>query len=766
MSNADGVSDCSSYSYSPEYKNYIDEEHGSSLFFIKTHPIDHLKMTSTIASTSALNNHEAFRNQFSRMSLRKREKGILSKFTSKKPVFDFKVIDRNRYEHVDGVLKELKIGNKTGKVVKPKHGDKRSLFEIMFNATIINAPDKKRFLIDTINPSSVFEKDLSIGDYLKSIEGEIILAENLSSILRKVQGQKHFKIVAQECNSDDFDGMHEEIKMTKITDIVEHKEKLFNLPAESHELIFSLNIIVKNEQNNEDSGDFTTVYSYPPQENNFLHKLKGAFLTIGSLVKNNFNSYPTSTDIKVHNTIFHITYTIRNGDNEFIFLGFNSNYAQLFDAEHLNKNFVSFLDYIYPNLFIENEFDQLTGLCEMMKIQLMNKTSSAINFEQQFALSKFVSLPKEIVLRINDALSELEAMDYRNWNESLMELFGKFFIIGSCVYYKTSLICSHFNTKDMENVELFLRHMCIKSIFESCVMKEVAIFQRVFPRDYQSFNMENDSAKNKVFLLAAARGNLMICVVLEENGYSVNPEVEIQSSNYLIHFLEEMEDVVDHLKFIGVENLTKIWINSAKRPVIRDPMDNSDEKKGDDYALKNIQEENEDDEGSLRDFDSHVDSGKSSIGFDNEEEFYKDYTDIIPQTLTFGHENVLYHYTQLDFAEGIVLTSIDERSSRNEPNEIILNVFRKACLQIHKMFQNTIKFNQMLLDEKKIAGNKNVLAPKEQGLQMDVKIGDKTLKLMIVGRLIGTKELFVCYDAKIPQNIIEMAFRLGLNTAG
>ena len=144
MSNADGVSDCSSYSYSPEYKNYIDEEHGSSLFFIKTHPIDHLKMPST----SAINNHEAFRNQFSRMSLRKRDKGILSKFTSKKPVFDFKVIDRNRYEHVDGVLKELKIANKTGKVIKPKHGDKRSLFEIMFNATIIHAPDKKRFLID------------------------------------------------------------------------------------------------------------------------------------------------------------------------------------------------------------------------------------------------------------------------------------------------------------------------------------------------------------------------------------------------------------------------------------------------------------------------------------------------------------------------------------------------------------------------------------------------------------------------------------------
>jgi hypothetical protein len=51
-------------------------------------------------------------------------------------------------------------------------------------------------------------------------------------------------------------------------------------------------------------------------------------------------------------------------------------------------------------------------------------------------------------------------------------------------------------------------------------------------------------------------------------------------------------------------------------------------------------------------------------------------------------------------------------------------------------------------------------------MQLDLKIGEKIIKLMVVGRLIGTKELFVCYDAKIPQNMVEMAFRLGLNTAG
>ena len=400
MSHSDAVSDCSSYSYSPEYRNFIEED--GSCFYIIANPIDHSK-----SPNNAQNNQDTFSKEFSRMSLRKRERGILSKLTGKKkPVCDLKVVDSNKYEHADGILKELKIRNGK-KMIKPKHGDKRTFFEIMFNATIILSPDNKRLMIDSINNPSEISKYLKIGDYIKSIDGEILTVENTNNLLTKAQNQKSFKIVAEESFRDELESTHEEIKMTKISDVVEQKEKLFQLEAESHELVFSLNIIVKNEQINEDSGDFTTVFSFPPQENNFLHKLKGAFLTIASLIKSTHDTHPSSTDIKVHNTTFHITYVIRNGDNEYIFLGFNSNYAQLFDAEKLTKNFVATLDYIYPNLLIINEFDQLNAFCEMMKIQLVKKALACVDFEKHFPLSKFVSLPKEIVLRGRNQRSKI-----------------------------------------------------------------------------------------------------------------------------------------------------------------------------------------------------------------------------------------------------------------------------------------------------------------------------------------------------------------------
>lgn len=540
-------------------------------------------------------------------------------------------------------------------------------------------------MLEAINFNSVFEEDFLVGDFIKSIDGETITVDNINSVLRRIQHQKSFKVLAYEDrrHKDEFEPSQDEIKITKPIDVVVNKEKLFNLDSESHELIFSLNLIVKNEHSSDDSDDFTTIFSYPPMENNFLHKLKGSFLTISSIMKTSFGS-PMLSVLKVHDTNFYITYITVKDDNQFIFLGFNSNYAERFDIHHYTKNLMKFFDFVYPDLMTSSSFQHLSTVCEMIKIQLLKESTNVSKFEQLFSSPTLVPLPKEILLRINDSLSELLAMDYRNWNEDLMELFGKFNVSGSCLFYKTTLISSQFSESEMENVELFLRQSCFKLLYENCLIREIAMWQRVYPKDYQSFNMSNDSTKNKVFLLVAAHGNLMMCVMLEENGYNINPEVETQSSNYLIYFLEEMDDILLHLKSVGIENLTKVWINSAKRPQCQNFTEKGNET---DHVetlghLKTLKEE---DDESEHDFDSQ----KSSSGFDMNDfsdAIYKDFTDIIPQTISFGPErNVLYHFTSLDEAEGVVITTVNSHSPNGNNNELV-DIFRRGCVKVRDFY--------------------------------------------------------------------------------
>lgn len=133
----DHESDCSSYSYCPDFKNYIDEQ---QLFYIRLHPI--IDQNVFHAPQNAIQNENHFRSEYKRMSLR-RDRGILSKLTGNKnkSLFDWKILDKSKYEQNDGskIFKELKIGpakrakSKNTKKEENHQKIKGNMFEAIFN---------------------------------------------------------------------------------------------------------------------------------------------------------------------------------------------------------------------------------------------------------------------------------------------------------------------------------------------------------------------------------------------------------------------------------------------------------------------------------------------------------------------------------------------------------------------------------------------------------------------------------------------------------
>lgn len=90
---SDHESDCSSYSYNPEFKSHIDEFE-NKLIFIRCNPFEKDKQLRSNSDHGSM-----FRNAYRRMSMRK-NRGILSKFTGKrrKSLFEWKILDKNKYE--------------------------------------------------------------------------------------------------------------------------------------------------------------------------------------------------------------------------------------------------------------------------------------------------------------------------------------------------------------------------------------------------------------------------------------------------------------------------------------------------------------------------------------------------------------------------------------------------------------------------------------------------------------------------------------------
>jgi len=121
----------------------------------------------------------------------------------------------------------------------------------------------------------------------------------------------------------------------------------------------------------------------------------------------------------------------------------------------------------------------------------------------------------------------------------------------------------------------------------------------------------------------------------------------------------------------------------------------------------------------------------------------------------------------VDLNEGMCISTLSDQYS-NGNDFTLTEVIRKGCLKIHNMLQNTIKFNLMLEKENsKISYKSTLMITKlEVGILVQWKSDDKLKKFWITGRLIGTKQLFICHDESVPQNIVEIAFRFGLNATG
>ncbi|KAJ6645236.1 Protein inturned, partial [Pseudolycoriella hygida] len=135
--------------------------------------------------------------------------------------------------------------------------------------------------------------------------------------------------------------------------------------------------------------------------------------------------------------------------------------------------------------------------------------------------------------------------------------------------------------------------------------------------------------------------------------------------------------------------------------------------------------------------------------------------------VTAGRDNVLFHYVQLEIGQGVLLSS-----TGTSKNSSIIQSFRKACLLIHTILQNTLRFRYLLSQEiNKPNWHRSLVAIKEHGTLISIEDSEDSngsVEFWVIGRLFSTppKELYVCHRADVPQNLVELAFRLSLYSAG
>lgn len=447
---------------------------------------------------------------------------------------------------------------------------------------------------------------------------------------------------------------------------------------------------------------------------------------------------------------------------------------------------------------------------------------SQILFEELLKESRHLSLPKEAQLRIFDALSEMEAMDYRNWNDEPLNTYREFFIYGSVLYFDCYVLASQLPVEIRVSLESFLRcrgifdFITLQNVKELCVWEEITL----------------PNATGRFFLTICSRSHLLLAVILKTYEAATLESVTIPPS---LFYIEEIQETLDHLIQCGIESLATFWSVSNKRPEVEqnlEPHLKSDKEhhhrkyetflkyksnsgcsggsssqqqqqlrrsmsydedthlcsslggssihsltaSEDDSSKRRINSSGGADSDSASDWEGFGDQNTLLHPSTNEggssqmtENLWKEINNVVPVKLSAGWRNSIFHYIYVDSSSGTIFCPMKIKSETFE----FSREMRAACHLIHSVLQNTKTFRRLLAQEtSNVSTSKGLVAIKEHGITIAVRDNETgssvSGRFVVVGRLFFSpaREVYVCHRSDVPQNMVEMAFRLSFFSAG
>ncbi|KAG7201957.1 hypothetical protein KM043_004661 [Ampulex compressa] len=761
-----------------------------------------------------------------------------------------------------------------------KLGRRATLCEAYFGITPGFFSDKSRVMVAGFIPDgeAMKNKNIKIGDWLRSVNMHNVTLENLDHVLSQISTPTNVSLELQRIAGVDVSSKTQEANNPKHSVLVqqlvnrEDDENVMQILSDYPLGILYLKTMELSEAGKELQG---VSYIFPRSERkntrSFLCSAKGAFITLNHLLPGIIGLQPISSTVRIEEEDVHIVYIPQ--DDELLLIAFPEKCCSLEEAVKISRDIIRVLEFKYqslPKCF--NVADNQASLdhffilifCRLLNMKHSSDGSDTskhnaslqcdienmenYKFKSTFSVTNYVQLPRDAQIQIDAALSEMEAMDYRDWIEEPMDCQRLYTILGSCIYHKCYLLGSHLAHDDLIDVHSFLRQSGLLNVVNTEPVKNLIVWKKVYPLSCNRGRIETDmqdlplTPDGKWYLLVVGYGHDLLAVLLESGGCTAKYN-DLNGPD--VFYVEEAQETLKHIQKIGVTALAAKWIASNARPQVIAYENHAVTKLSSSIAenifgliktteapnasiktnftasslskkspevpsilKKRITEENTMTLGSVYSLQTSEDSLSQGTGgiseisdealpilgrrairekinnalrysddSDSDIDIYKNDSQVltmdvsniretllnqaeylIPEKLTAGDENYLYHYVHLDIVEGIILCSKSIESSVKD-NSILIN-FNKCVHIIHKLLRNAVRFKKMLhQDIDKTGINKSLIAVKEHGVLFEWE----NTSFWVVGRLYTIphpKELYVCYQDCAPQNLVEIAFKL------
>ncbi|XP_039080921.1 protein inturned, partial [Hyaena hyaena] len=392
--------------------------------------------------------------------------------------------------------------------------------------------------------SAMKSGQILIGDVLVAVNDVDVTSENIERVLSCIPGPMQVKLTFENAYAVKKEATQPKQKkaQSNTSDLVkllwgEEVEGIQQNILNTPHIVMYLTLQLDSETSKEEQ---EILYHCPVSDaSQKLKSVRGIFLTLCDMLENVTGTQVTSSSLLLNGKQFHVAYWKES--DKLLLIGLPAEEVPLPQLRSMIKDVVQTLTFMYGSLDsafcqVENvpRLDHFFSLFFQRALQPAKLPSSASLNAQQYDASssmlldslpgvRWLILPQEIKMELDTALSDLESADFAELSEDYYDMRRLYTILGSSLFYKGYLICSHLPKDDLIDIAVYCRHYCLLPLAAKQRIGQLVIWREVFPRHHLQPSTDSNTEvfqepEGRYFLLIVGLKHYMLCVLLEAGG--------------------------------------------------------------------------------------------------------------------------------------------------------------------------------------------------------------------------------------------------------
>ncbi|XP_037753102.1 protein inturned isoform X3 [Chelonia mydas] len=392
--------------------------------------------------------------------------------------------------------------------------------------------------------SAIKTGQILIGDALVAVNDVDVNTENIERVLSCIPGPMQVKLTfetsvfenegtSQQRYKQAQSAMNNLVKLLWGEDNMDLQLAIQGMPH----IVLYLTLKLDSETSKDEQ---EILYQYPISEaSQKLKSVRGIFLTLCDMLENVTGAHIISSSLFLCGKLVQVVYWKES--DKLLVIGLPAESVPLSQLRNMITDVVRTLKFMYGSLDsafcqVENisRLDHFFNLFFQRAIQPArlnsNASPSAQHYDGCSALLldnlpgvRWLTLPQEIKMEIDTALSDLEAADFAELSEDYYDMRRLYMILGSCLFYKGYLIGNHLPKEDLIDIALYSRHYCLLPLAAEQRIGQLVIWREVFPHHHLQPSEASGvtgyrEPEARYFLLIVGLRHFMLCVLLETGG--------------------------------------------------------------------------------------------------------------------------------------------------------------------------------------------------------------------------------------------------------